>query len=103
MAQKDDKPSTAAAEKDNIKKLEHDGFKFTVDTDLLDDVEVLELIDRIESKNQIAAILPLLDFLIGPDEVAKMRAHFVKKYDRFRITKLTEIYEVIIDNFDPKG
>lgn len=103
MANKTTPAKPSEPEKSTVKNIEHDGFKFKIDTDLLDDVEVLELIDRIESKNQLAAIQPLLVVLIGDEKYAQMKAHFVKKYDRFRITKLTEIYEVVIDNFDPKG
>lgn len=88
---------------ETTKELEFEGYKFTVDTDLLDDVEAFEHIDRIENKGQVAAIVPLLNFLIGPDEYEKMKAHFVEKEGKFRLTTLTKIYEVIIENFDPKG
>lgn len=88
---------------DNIKELEIEGYKFKVDTDLLDDVEAFENIDRIENKGQVAAIVPLLKFLVGEKGYDDMKAHFVKKEGRFRVTKLTKVYEVIIENFDPKG
>lgn len=85
------------------KELEFEGYKFTVDTDLLDDVEAFENIDRIENKGQAAAIVPLLHFLIGKDGYDKMKAHFTEKDGRFRMTKLSKVYQVIIENFDPKG
>lgn len=88
---------------DNIKEIEAEGYKFKVDTDLLDDVEAFAHLDRIESKGQITAIVPLMEFLIGKQGFAEMKAHFVKKEGRFRATKLTKIYEAIIENFDPKG
>ena len=97
------KPDEKADAKPEIKDLEFEGYKFQVDTDLLDDVEAFEHIDRIENKGQVAAIVPLLTFLIGEEGYEKMKAHFVKKEGRFRLTKLTKIYEVIVDNFDPKG
>lgn len=84
------------------KELEFEDYKFVVDTDLLDDVESLELIDRIENKRQIGAIVPLLGKLIGTDGYEKMKAHFVKKDGKFRATKLAKVYQVIIENFDPK-
>ena len=84
------------------KELEIDGYKFTVDTDLLDDVEAFELIDRIENKKQVTAIVPLLTFLIGAPGYEKMKAHYVKTEGRFRVTKLSKVYELIIENFDPK-
>lgn len=95
--------------KDNTKtkksepvELTFEGYKFKVDTDLLDDVEAFEIIDRIENKNQVTAIVPLLKFLIGDDGYTKMKAHFVKKEGRFRVSKLSKVYELIVENFDPK-
>lgn len=109
----------AAAEKsaaklsETVKEVEVDGYKFTVDTDLLDDVETFELIDRIENKNQIAAIVPLLEFIIGPDGYQQMKAYFAKadaeahkdKPDykgRFRLSKLQQVYLGIVEKFNPK-
>lgn len=99
-----DQPGTEAAENPNanIKELEFEGYKFKVDTDLIDDVEMLEVLDRIENKNQISAIVPFLHFLIGKDGYEQMKAHFTKKDGKFRATKLAEVYKVIINNFDPK-
>lgn len=88
---------------DNVKELEIEGYKFKVDTDLLDDVEAFEHIDRIENKGQVAAIVPLLHFLIGTEGYEAMKAHFVKTEGRFRVTKLSKVYQVIIENFNPKG
>lgn len=88
--------------KNTAKELEIDGYKFTVDTDLLDDVDAFELIDRIENKGQTAAIVPLLKFLIGEQGYEAMKAHYVKTEGRFRATKLAKVYEVILKNFDPK-
>lgn len=96
-------PTKDDTKKQAPKELEFEGYKFKVDTDLLDDVEAFEIIDRIENKGQVAAVVPLLEFLIGKDGFADMKAHFVKKEGRFRVSKLSKIYEVIVENFDPKG
>lgn len=85
------------------RELTIDGYKFKVDTDLLDDVEAFEIIDRIENKNEVTAVVPLLKFLIGEKGYEEMKAHFVKKEGRFRVTKLSKVYEVIVADFDPKG
>lgn len=85
------------------KELEIDGYKFRVDTDLLDDVEAFEIIDRIENKNEVTAVVPLLKFLIGEKGYDEMKAHFVKTEGRFRVTKLSEVYQIIVADFDPKG
>ena len=97
-----------------VKEIEVDGYKFMVDTDLLDDVETFELIDRIENKNQIAAIVPLLEFIIGPAAYQQMKAHFATAdaaahvdqegyKGRFRLSKLQQVYLAIVEKFDPKG
>lgn len=84
-------------------ELEIDGYKFRVDTDLLDDVEAFEIIDRIENKNEVTAVVPLLKFLIGEKGYDDMKAYFVKKEGKFRVTKLSQVYQVIVADFDPKG
>lgn len=103
----------ADAPKSTKKEVEFEGYKFNVDTDLLDDVEAFEIVDRIENRGQVAAIVPLLNFVIGPAEYEKMKAHF-KAADaeehkgeegyrpKFRASKLSGIYTAIVQNFDPK-
>lgn len=109
----DDKGSDKK-QKSSIKDIEVEGYKFKVDTDMLDDVEIFELIDRIENKQQIAAIVPLLEFLIGGEEYQKMKTHFTEAdakenegkegyKGRFRLSKLQDVYLAIIEQFDPKG
>lgn len=103
-------------EQDNsaVKQIEVDGYKFMVDTDLLDDVETFELIDRIENKNQIVAIVPLLEFIIGAEAYQQMKAHFTKldaeahkdqkDYKaRFRLSKLQQVYLAIVEQYNPKA
>lgn len=100
-----------------LKQVEVDGYKFQVDTDLLDDVEAFEIIDRIESKGQIAAIVPLLIMLLGDAEYAKLKDAFTKMdakehakenpkdkdyKARFRLGKMSEVYAAIIEKFSPK-
>lgn len=111
MAETDQK---GTAKNTNVKEIELEGYKFTVDTDLLDDVEAFEYIDRIENKGQTAGIVPLIKFLIGDDGYDKMKDYFAAKdaeahkeeegyKGRFRVTQLVKVYEVIIAKFDPKG
>lgn len=101
------------AETSTVKELELDGYKFTVDTDLLDDVDAFELIDRIENKGQVVAVVPLLKFLIGEKGLADMKAFFVKAdadahkdqkdyKGKFRVSQLSKVYQIIIENFNPK-
>lgn len=105
-------PESKAA--DTVKEIVVDDYKFKVDTDLLDDVETFELVDRIENKGQVAAIVPLLEFIIGEQAYLDMKAHFTKADQnehkgedgykgRFRLSKLQQVYLAIIEQFDPKG
>lgn len=100
-------------EVNGLKELELDGYKFKVDTDLLDDVDAFALINKIENENQITAVVPLMHFLVGKPEFDKMKDYFVQQdaeehkdvadyKPRMRIRKLGEIYQTIIKNFDPK-
>lgn len=104
----------ATKEQSTVKDIEVAGYKFTVDTDKLDDVDSLEFIERIENKGQTAAVLPLLKHIISDAEYEKMKAAFtemdrkehadVKDYrPRFRIEKLSDVYMAIVEKFDPKG
>ena len=85
-----------------IKEFEFDGYKFKVDTDLIDDVEAFEIIDRIENKGQSAAVVALFKYLVGVDGYEQMSAYFKKKDGRFRVTKLLQIYQMVVSEFDPK-
>jgi hypothetical protein len=88
--------------KAEIKDIEYDGYKFKINTDLIDDVEVVDLIDKIENQQNLKAIVDFLQYLVGNDGYEKMKAYFVKKDGRFRLSKLSAIYQAIFENFDPK-
>lgn len=105
---------TPKTEQTTVKEIEVKGYKFNVDTDLLDDVESLEFIERIENKGQVAVVLPLLKHIMGEPEFEKLKAHFIaedaKEHEgkpdykpRMRIGVLNDAYIAIIDNFDPKA
>lgn len=97
-----------------VKEIDVKGYKFSVDTDLLDDVDSLELIDRIENKGHTAVVLPLLKHIMGAEEFEKLKAHFITAdgeahkgkegyKPRMRIEVLSDVYLAIIEKFDPKG
>lgn len=114
-------PDENAAQNNNdstVKEIEVKGYKFTVDTDLLDDVDSLEFIERIENKGQIGVVLPLLKHIMGVAEYEKMKAFFVEqdakahaeKYPddkaykpRMRMSLLEPIYLAIVEKFNPKA
>jgi hypothetical protein len=98
----------------SIKEIEVEGYKFNVDTDMLDDVDTLEFLERIENKGQVAAILPLLVHIMGEKGYADLKAFFVAKdgaehadvkdyRPRMRMPKLQTVYIAILEKFDPKG
>lgn len=111
-------PETEQKNESTIKEIEVKGIKFNVDVDLVDDVETLAFIERIENRGQIAAVLPLLIHLMGQKEFEKLQKQFIeldakehaekhpddKDYKpRMRMTVLEPIYMAITEKFDPKG
>lgn len=105
---------TEQKEVSTVKEIEVKGYKFQVDTDLLDDVDSLEFIERIEHKGQTAVVLPLLKHIMGSEEFEKLKAHFIAAdgeehkgkegyKPRMRIEVLSDTYLAIIEKFDPKG
>lgn len=93
----------AAEYKPEYRDVTFDGYTFKLDDNLLDDVEVLEMIDAVESQNQPGAVIRLLKKIIHDDGYDEMKAYFVKKDGRFKMTKMMKIYEAIFAGFDPKG
>lgn len=100
--------------KQTVQEIEVEGYKFKVDTDLIDDVDTLEFIERIENKGQTAVVLPLLQHILGQAEFEKMKAFYIEQdakahadvegyKPRMRMTLLEPIYLAIVDKFDPKG
>lgn len=105
----DPKAAMAAAVEaaDNFKgeviDVEFDGYKFQADSALLDDVEIVDLIERIESGKSLKAVVEFLTYLIGKDGYEKMKQFFVERDGRFKLTKLSRVYYAIFEKFDPKG
>jgi hypothetical protein len=96
------KPAKPNEFKAEVKDVNYDGYAFKVDTDLIDDVEIVELIDKIENQQNLKAIVDFLKYLVGDEGYEEMKAYFVKKDGRFRLSKLSEIYQAVFENFDPK-
>lgn len=94
-------PKSTAA--DTIKTVKYEGYEFQVDSALLDDVELLEMIDGIENGEKPALIIALLKKLVGDTGYEAMKAYFKQKDGVFKMTTLAEIYKNIFENFDPKG
>jgi hypothetical protein len=86
-----------------IKSATVGGYEFTFDTDKIDDVEILDTIDAIENQKKLKEIITFLQYLIGADGYEKLKAYFVNKDGKFKLSKLFEVYQAIFEQFDPKG
>lgn len=105
MSEKGKSEVVAPAKDDGSVKptvLNYDGFEFSVDTDIIDDVEVLEMIDQIGTGAKPGLMIAFIKQLLGDKGYDKMKAYFVEKDGKFRLTKLTAIVELIFESFDPK-
>lgn len=96
-------PPTPVDFKGEVKEVEFEGYKFTVDTGLMDDVEVLDMLDQIENQDRPRVIIDFLVLLLGQAGYETMKAYYVKKDGRFKLSTLTGIYQNIFADFDPKG
>lgn len=85
-----------------LKDVTVDGYTFQVDMSLVDDVDNVELVDKIENEHNLKAIVEFLQKLLGADGYDKLRAYYVEKDGRFKLSKLGEIYQAIFEQFNPK-
>lgn len=95
-------PADASA-KSSVKDVTVDGYTFQIDTDVIDDVDNVDLVDKIENERNLKAIVEFLQKLLGQDGYDKLRAYYVEKDGKFKLSKLGEIYQAIFEQFDPKG
>ena len=97
-----DEKTAAKDKKNELREVQFEDYKFKVNDEALDDVEVLEMVDAIENENRTGVIISLLRNIVGEDGYKQMKAHFVKKDGRFKMSKLMKVYEAIFEGFDPK-
>lgn len=98
----DTTPATGQANTD-VKDVTVDGYSFKVDTNIIDDVDNLELINKIENGGYLYGIIEFLIKIIGQDGYDQLKAHFVEAEGKLSLTKLGKVYEAIFAQFDPKG
>lgn len=90
------------AEKENtLKDLDFDGFKYTIDTDIVDDMDFLELTDQIEN-GAIQKYPTLVKKFLGEEQYKKLREYMLKKHGKFSATKCGDFFEFTIKSLDPK-
>lgn len=85
----------------STKEIEFEGFKFTCDTDALDDMEFLELSERVE-KGDLLAYPSLVRLFMGEENYQSAKKYFADKYGRFTATKCGELFKKAIQTVDPK-
>lgn len=88
------------AENTTIKHLTFDDFEYDFDPSVVDDMEFLELSERVEHGDLLA--YPALCRLFLGKGYDDAKAHFVEKYGKFTATKCGEMFEYTIKHIDPK-
>lgn len=79
--------------------IDNGGYKFKIDPQKLDDIEVIEALSDSAQNN----LLPVIKKIIGDDEFVNIKAYYVNKHGRMSITAdLTEVVEAIFKLF-PKS
>lgn len=89
---------------DNKKvKVKVDGFSFEFFKDVADDVEILDLLDKMGQGNPIE-MRNLIIYVLGEKKYQAMKNHFVKKNGKMRITDLERVLETMFspENLNPK-
>lgn len=87
---------------DTMKEVTVEGYTFKFDGELIDDVEVIERVAKIE-EGQTGEIIEFVKFLLGADGYQDMKNYFVTKVGKFKLSTLMQIFEAIFHEFDPKG
>lgn len=90
-----------AEKQETIKNLDFDGFKYTIDTNVVDDMDFLELSDAV-SEGAIQKYPALVRLFVGKAQYDKLREFMTKKYGRFTATKCGEFFDHTIKSIDPK-
>jgi len=89
------------ADKANTKVVKlDDGLEIEVNGDFMDDVETLEVMDRMTTAPE--AIIPFVKKIFGEDNYQTVKAYYVKKNGRMRITDLNDVVNTVAAAF-PKA
>ena len=84
----------------NIKTVEIDGYKLSVDLEKFDDVRFFEMSEQLDEHPKL--YIDVLKLGIGEAAYDKMEKHFVKKDGRFKMNTVIEAVMKILDVTDPK-
>lgn len=79
------------------KTITYRDINITYDMQMLDNVDVLPVLERIEEKKEPKAIVDLLKIIMTDKGYEDMKAEFVAKYKRLGISDLAAIYSQIFE------
>lgn len=89
------------ADKANTKVVKlDDGLEIEVNGDFMDDVETLEVMDRMSTAPE--AIIPFVKKIFGEDNYQTVKAYYVKKNGYMRISDLNDVVNTVAAAF-PKA
>lgn len=83
-----------------IKHVSLDGLELDVDTSNVDDMEFLELSDRVQK--DITGYPALLKKLIGDKAYYEVAEHYKAKHGKFSVENATAVFETVLRSVDPK-
>lgn len=82
-------------------KVDNGKLEFDIDPEVMDDIEVIEMLDNMDSKP--GAVVGLLKRILGDDLYAKVKEHYTAEYGRMSISKhLGEVFQAVFEAF-PKS
>ncbi len=74
------------------------GFEFTIDEEILDDYDFLELLCKID-EGETTLIIKMVDYLLGAEQKEKLKNHVRTESGRVPATRLLEeVMEIINSN-----
>ena len=84
----------------DVKHIEYKGYKLDVDMDKFDDVEFLDLADQAMTRG--GALIDIMKMAVGEDGYKDLKAYFVKKDGKLKISVLKDIFDLIFNEVSPK-
>lgn len=84
-----------------LTKITIEDYSFEIDPDIIDDVEILEQLETTQNGGSVQ-LIAMTKKLIGKEEYDKIKAHFMEKHGKMRISTLSLIFTKIFESFDPK-
>lgn len=75
----------------------NDGFEVNVIEEHLDDWDFLELLDEVDNGNH-GAIVRVADYLLGKDEVKRLKQHIRETEGKVKVTSMVEALQELMES-----